>query len=131
VQDGHEQIVMPLAIPVERLAQTAFMVKAALLIDPLSPQVEVVDTEAHPVQADGAQCEVEDEPGDLGSVALIEHVRPGEPDANAAYLRERPRDAEAHAASEQPGGCLTRRSAAMVDARVLGVSCRRSWPGRR
>jgi len=24
---------------------------------------------------------------------------------NAAYLRERPRDAEAHAASEQPGGC--------------------------
>ena len=39
---------------------------------------------------------------------------------NAAYLRERPRDAEAHAASEQPGGC-----------RVLGVSCRRSWPGKR
>jgi protein-L-isoaspartate(D-aspartate) O-methyltransferase len=28
-------------------------------------------------------------------------------------------------------GCLTRWSAAMVDARVLGVSCRRSWPGRR
>jgi hypothetical protein len=42
VQDGHEQIVMPLAIPVERLAQTAFVVKAALLIDPLGPQVEVL-----------------------------------------------------------------------------------------
>ena len=27
VQDGHEQLVMPLAIPTERLPQTALMVK--------------------------------------------------------------------------------------------------------
>ena len=81
VQDGHDQLVMPLAIPVERLAHAALMAKVALLVNPLGPRVEVVDSEAHPMQAGGAQCEVEDEPGDLGSIALTEHVRPGEPDA--------------------------------------------------
>jgi len=45
-------------------------------------------------------------------------------------LKERPRDAEAHAASEQPG------DASPVEARRwwmprYGGSCRRSWPGKR
>jgi hypothetical protein len=31
------------------------MAEAAFLIDPLGPRVEVIDTEAYPVQANGAQ----------------------------------------------------------------------------
>ena len=80
VQYGHKQLVMPLTIPAQRLAQPALMAEAALLIDPLGPRVEVIDTEAYPVQANGAQREVDDEPGDLGSVTPTEQVRPGEPD---------------------------------------------------
>jgi hypothetical protein len=80
VQYSHEQLVMPLTIPAQRLAQPALMAEAAFLIDPLGPRVEVIDTEAYPVQANGAQRVVDDEPGDLGSVTLTEQLRPSEPD---------------------------------------------------
>jgi hypothetical protein len=80
VQYGHKQLVMPLTIPAERLAQPALMAETAFLIDPLGPRIEVIDTQAYPVQANGAQHEVDDEPGDLGSVNLTEQVRPGESD---------------------------------------------------
>jgi hypothetical protein len=45
VQYGHKQLVMPLTIPAERLAQPTLMAKAVFLIDPLGPRVEVIDTE--------------------------------------------------------------------------------------
>ena len=43
-----------------------------------------------------------------GGLLVSGLLGPGGVGLNAAYLRERPRDAEEHAASEQPGGCLTR-----------------------
>lgn len=42
-QDGHEQLIMPPAIPAERLAQTTLMAEATFLVDPLGAEVEVVD----------------------------------------------------------------------------------------
>jgi hypothetical protein len=48
---------MALPIPAQRLAQTALLTKAALLVDSLGPKVGVVDTEAHLVQTNGAQRE--------------------------------------------------------------------------
>src|SRR5665213_3849144 len=79
-QDGHEQFVVPLALPADSMPQASFVTESALLIDPLRARIEVEDTKAHPVQTAGAQRVVDDQLGDLGSVALTEGLRSREPD---------------------------------------------------
>jgi hypothetical protein len=71
---------VPLTLPTESMPQPSLKSEAALLVDPLGSRIEVVDTKAHPVQTAGAQRVVDNQPGDLGSLALTEHLRSGEPD---------------------------------------------------
>src|SRR5665647_2148220 len=54
-QDGHEQFVVPLALPAESMPQASLKSEAALLVDPLGARIEVVDPKAHPVQTARAQ----------------------------------------------------------------------------
>jgi hypothetical protein len=62
------------------MAQASFVTESALLVDPLGTRIEVVDAKAHPVQTAGAQRIVDNQLGDLGSVALTEDLGSGEPD---------------------------------------------------
>ena len=48
-QDGHEQLVVPLALPTESMPQASLKSEAALLVDPLGARIEVVDPKAHSV----------------------------------------------------------------------------------
>lgn len=75
-QDGHEQLVVPLALPTESMPAASLKSEAALLVDLPGTRIEVVDTKAYPVQTAGAQRVVGDQLGDLGSVALTEELRP-------------------------------------------------------
>ena len=68
------------------MAQASFVTESALLVDPLGTRIEVVDAKAHPVQTAGAQRIVDDQLGDLGSVALTEGLGPGEPDSVVGRL---------------------------------------------
>ena len=63
------------------MAQASFVTESALLVDPLGAGIEVVGAKAHPVQTAGAQCVVDDQLGDLGSVAPTEDLRSCEPDS--------------------------------------------------
>lgn len=40
-QDGHEQLVVPLALPTESMPQASLKSEAALLVDPLGSRIEV------------------------------------------------------------------------------------------
>ena len=60
-QDGHEQFVVPLALPAESMPQASLKSEAALLVDPLGARIEVVDAKAHPEQTAGAQRVVDDQ----------------------------------------------------------------------
>src|SRR5450631_978313 len=62
------------------MAKASLVNESALLIDPLGTRIEVVDAKAHPVQPAGAQRIVDDQLGDLGSIAPTEDLGPGEPD---------------------------------------------------
>jgi hypothetical protein len=80
-QDGHEKFVVPLTLPAESMPQASYVNESALLVDPLGARIEVVDAKAHPVQTAGAQRVVDDQLGDLGSVAPTEYLRSREPDS--------------------------------------------------
>ena len=77
---------MPLTLPAESMSQASFVSESAFLVDPLDARIEVVDAKAHPVQTAGAQRVVDDELGDLGSVALTEDLGSGEPDSVVGRL---------------------------------------------
>lgn len=57
------------------------MSEAALLIDPLSARIEVIDAKAHPVETAREQGIVDDKPGGLRSVPSAEEMRPPKPDS--------------------------------------------------
>ncbi len=92
VQDRHGVRVDPLAVPEQGVAHRALVDEADLLVDPAGPQVEGVDRELNPVQADRLEGVAQDQPGCLGAeaAAAVPVVEQRDPEVAGPVVRIQP-----------------------------------------